>query len=161
MYYTIVCNNNIIIPCYLVYYGHGGKFSCSYNFSTYLGVSITLSPLGMVSVCPGGQVLLTCERMSGAILYWNVSVPHPMATFREIIVTSQGVLLASEFRIGFTEFNVTLITSDNPPISQLLINNVTTEINGSTIYCSEDGDENGAPAVAVNVINKSMTELTD
>ena len=105
----------------------------------------------MVSVCPGGQVLLTCERMSGIILYWNIFIPHPMATTREIIVTNQGVLLSSDFSIGFTEFNVTLITSESPLISQLLINNVTTEINGSTIYCSEDGDENNAPMTVINV----------
>ena len=82
----------------------------------------------MVSVCPGGQVLLTCERISGSFLYWNVCIPHPMATLtRERIVTSQGILLLPEFKIGFTEFNITH-TSSSPLISQLLINNVTTEI---------------------------------
>jgi hypothetical protein len=66
------------------------------------------------------------------------------------IVLSQGDLLSPEFRIGFTRFNITR-TSESPLISQLLINNVTTEINGSTIYCSEDGDENNAPLIAINV----------
>ena len=107
----------------------------------------------MVSVCPGGQVLLTCERMSGSFLYWDVSIPHPMAIMRERLVTNQGVLLSSVFYISFTEFNVTL-TFDSPLTSQLLINNVTTEINGSTIYCSEDGDENKASMIVVNVMLK-------
>ena len=120
-----------------------------------IGTSITLSSLGMVSVCPGGQVLLTCERISGSILYWTVSVPHPMATTRERIVTSRGVILSPEYRIGFTEFNITR-TSESPLISQLLINNMTIEINGSTIYCSEDGNENDAPMIAINVIYKGM-----
>ena len=102
----------------------------------------------MVSVCPGGQILLTCET-NGSVFHWIVSSPH-LDRPREIIVTSQGVLLAPEFRIRFTEFNITL-TSDSPLTSQLLISNVTTEINGSTIYCSEDGDENSAPMTAVNV----------
>ena len=93
----------------------------------------------MVSVCPGGQVLLTCERVSGSSLYWHVSVPHVSSvTTLERIVLSQGSLLAPEFRIGFTEFNITR-TSDNPLISQLLISNVTTKID---VYCSEDGSEN-------------------
>ena len=104
----------------------------------------------MVSVCPGGQVLLTCERMSGSVSYWNISIPHPMATALEVIVTSQGVLLSSGFKRNFTEFNITL-TSESPLTSQLLINNVTTEINGSTIYCSEDGNENNAPITVINV----------
>ena len=116
--------------------------------------SISLSPLGMVSVCPGGQVLLTCGRISGSILYWDFSVPHVAAIFQRIIL-SQGDLLSPEFRIGFTEFNITR-TSDSPLISQLLINNVTTEINGSTIYCSEDGDENNAPMTVINIKYKGI-----
>ena len=104
----------------------------------------------MVSVCPGGQVLLTCERMSGPVLYWDVSVPR-LSISRERIATSQGILFP-EFRIGFTEFNITHSTSDiNLLTSQLLINNVTTEINGSTIYCSEDGDEINAPMIAIDI----------
>ena len=120
---------------------------CIKQICIIIGTSITLSPLGMVSVCPGGQVQLTCERIFGSILYWDVSVPHPMAITRERFVLSQGSLLSPEFKIDFTEFNITR-TSDSPLISQLLINNVTTEINGSTIYCSEDGNENNAPMTA-------------
>jgi hypothetical protein len=78
-----------------------------------------------------------------------------MATTRQRIVPSQGALLLPEFKIGFTEFNVTR-TSESPLLSQLLINNVITEINGSTIYCSEDGDENNAPMIAINVKYKGM-----
>ena len=109
----------------------------------------------MISVCPGGQVLLTCERISGFILYWDISVPHLSSATTQRIVTSQGVLLSPEFRIGFTEFVITR-TSDNPLISQLLINNVTAGINGSTIYCSVDGNENNAPMSVINVKYKGM-----
>ena len=112
----------------------------------------------MVSVCPGGQVLLTCERISGFALYWDVSAWHLTGATTERIVPSRGVLLSPEFRIGFTEFNITR-TSESPLISQLLINNVTTEINGSTIYCSEDGNEINAPMIAINVIYKGMMIL--
>ena len=116
-------------------------FVLTINDLFVLGTSITLSPLGMVCVCPGGQVLLTCEKIPGSILYWDVSVPHlASTTTHERIVTSEGVLLSPEFKIGYTEFNITR-TSGSPLISQLLINNVTTEINGSTIYSSEDGNE--------------------
>ena len=113
-------------------------------------ISTTLSPLGMVTVCPEGQLLLTCERISGTILYWDVSVPHVPSATTQRIVSSLGSLLAPKFRIGVTEFNITR-TSDSPLISQLLINNVTTEINGSTIYCSEDGNENNALMTTINI----------
>jgi hypothetical protein len=120
------------------------------NHNFVVGIEITLSPLGMVTVCPGGQLMLTCERTSGLILYWDVFVPHMAGAPNQRIVLNQGDLLSPEFRIGFTEFNITR-TSESPLISQLLINNVTTEINGSTIYCSEDGDENNSPMIAINV----------
>ena len=107
-----------------------------------------------MSVCPGGQVLLTCERLNGSVLFWDVSVPHlaSATTNEQRIVASEGSILSPEFRIGFTEFNVTR-TSESPLISELLINNVTPEINGSTIYCSDDGNETNAP---MSVINNGM-----
>ena len=98
--------------------------------------------------------MLTCERISGSILYWNISTSHPMATNQERIVTSGGVLLP-EFKISFTEFNITL-TSPRPLISQLMINNVTTEINGSVIYCSEDHNETNALMIAIKVMYKGV-----
>ena len=109
----------------------------------------------MVSVCSGGQVLLTCERISGSFdfLFWTVSIPH-LAMSREVIVPRQGDISTTALQFNglhLTNFNVTR-TSDSPLTSQLLIKNVTTEINGSAIYCSENGNENGAPAVAVNVV---------
>ena len=107
----------------------------------------------MVSVCPGGQVLLTCERMSGSFLHWAVSVPR-LAMSRETIVARTGDISTTDLQFSglhLTEFHASR-TSGSPLTSQLLISNVTTEINGSTIYCSEDGNENGALAVTVNVM---------
>jgi hypothetical protein len=114
----------------------------------------------MVSVCPGEQVLLTCERVNGSVLFWDVSVPHMTSATTQRIVPSQGTILSPEFRIGFTEFNITR-TSESPLISELLIKNVTTEINGSTIYCSEDGNENNAPMIAINAIIFKGTVITE
>ena len=108
----------------------------------------------MVSVCPGGQVLLTCERISGSLLYWTVSTPH-LVISPERIVLSHGTIISPEFNIGFTEFNITR-TSQSPLISHLLITNVTTGINGSNIYCSEDGNETNAPMITIKVIYKSI-----
>ena len=121
-----------------------------------IGTSITvLSPLGMVSVCPGGQVLLTCERTSGSFLHWIVSVPH--LTTRESIVSRQGAFItALQFNgLHSTTFTITR-TSSNPLSSEMMVYNVITAINGSTIYCSEDSDENGAPMVTITVTNEGI-----
>ena len=121
------------------------------------GTSIALSPLRMVSVCPEGQVLLTCEIMSGSFMHWTVSVPH-LDIVRETIVPDQGSLSTTDLQFNglhSTTFTVTR-TSSNPLTSQMMINDVTTAINGSTIYCSEDGNENGAPMVTVNVTSEGI-----
>ena len=122
-----------------------------------IGTSITLSPLGTVSVCPGGQVLLTCKRTSGSFLYWTVSIPL-LAMTRESIVADQGVISTTDLQ--FNGFNSTMFditrTSGNPLTSQMLVSDVTTVINGSIIYCSETDDKNGAPMVTVDVINKGI-----
>ena len=124
-----------------------------------IGTSITLSPLGIISVCPGGQALLTCEIVSGSgFLYWTVSAPNLGTT--GTIVADQGDFSPNILFNGLhsTAFTVTR-TSTNPLTSQMMVNiNVTTntEINGSTIYCSEDGNENGAPMTTINVINKGI-----
>ena len=122
----------------------------------YAGTAITLSPSGTTSICPEGQVLLTCESISGFILYWTVSVPHLAgATTRQRIVPSQGGLVSPEFRIGFTEFSITR-TSESPLISQMLINNLTID---TTVYCSEDGDINDARVTAINIIGSIPSKL--
>ena len=122
-----------------------------------IGTSITLSPLGIVSVCPGGQVALTCERTSGSFLYWTVSVPR--LGNRTAAVADQGEITQLQFNgLHSTVFDISR-ASVNPLTSQMMINDVTTEINGSTIYCtSRDGIENGAPMVTINVTSKGNKE---
>ena len=128
------------------------------NLITIIGASITLSPLGIVSVCPGGRVALTCERTSGSFLYWTVSVPR-LGT-REVIVADQGNFSITQLQFNglhSTVFNISRASVD-PLTSQMMVNDVTSEINGSTIYCSRDGNENGAPMVTINVTSKGNKE---
>ena len=112
----------------------------------------------MVSLCPGGQALLTCKRMPpGSILYWTVSVPSLDVTL-DSLVADQGPVSTTDLQftgLHSTAFTITR-TSVNPLISQMMVNDVTTEMNGSTIYCSENGVENGAPMATVNITNKGI-----
>jgi hypothetical protein len=95
--------------------------------------------------------------MSGYFLYWTVTVPH-LAMTRESIVPRLGIVSAADLQFSGlhpTAFTITR-TSGNPFTSQMMVNNVTTAMNGSTIYCSEDGNENGAPMTTITVINKGI-----
>ena len=100
---------------------------------------------------------MTCERISGSFLYWTVSVPHLTMT-RESIVSSLGIVSTTALQFSglhLTAFTVTR-TSSSPLTSQIMVTDVTTAINGSTIYCSDDGDENesGVPMVTITVTNE-------
>ena len=77
---------------------------------------------------------------------------------REAILSSVGVVSATYLNFGTslsTAFNITR-TSGSPLTSQMMVNDVTTAINRSTIYCSTNGDENGAPMVTINVISEGI-----
>jgi hypothetical protein len=97
--------------------------------------------------------------MPGIFLYWTVSVPR-LAMTREAIIPSTGVVSTTLQFSGLdsSAFTVTR-TSGNPLTSQMLVNDVTTAINGSTIYCSEDGNENGVPMVTITVTSKGITRI--
>ena len=111
--------------------------------------------MGIVSACPGGQIVLTCERTSGSFIYWTVSVPH-LGT-RKPVVPNQGTFTTDLQLTGlhYATFTITRM-SINPLTSQMMVNNVTTVINGSTIYCAEDHNENGAPMVTITVTNEGI-----
>jgi hypothetical protein len=98
--------------------------------------------------------------MSGSFLYWTVSVPHLDMT-RQSIVTATGAISTTALQFNglhSTAFTITR-TSGNPLTSQMMVNGVTTAMNGSTIYCSEDRNENeiGASAITITVINQGIT----
>jgi hypothetical protein len=84
-----------------------------------------------------------------------VSIPR-LAMTRESIIASQGLFSTTTLQFSglhSTAFNITRI-SESPLISQMMVNDVTTAMNGSTIYCSENGNENGAPMVAIDITSK-------
>ena len=88
-------------------------------------------------------------------------VEYYYVTSHENIVPNQGTFHPVDIRLaGFHSATFTITrTSVNPLTSQMMVSNVTTEINGSTIYCSEDSNENGAPMVTINVINEGIKEI--
>jgi hypothetical protein len=86
----------------------------------------------------------------------TVHVPH-LAT-SEVIVSRWGDV--RQFSgLNFSAFTVTR-TSGSPLTSQMMVDDVTTAMNGSTVYCSEDGNENGAPMLTITVINKGIKIYT-
>ena len=100
---------------------------------------------------------MTCERINGSFLFWTVFVPS-LATTRDAAVANQGVISTTDLQFNglhASAFTITR-TSNNPLTSQMMVNDVTTVMNGSTIYCSNDSNKIGVPMVIIHVINKGI-----
>ena len=100
--------------------------------------------------------MVVCETNSSSFLYWTISVPD-YVTVPERIITNQGVMSLPAFTINSAEFHISRI-SESPLISRLVIDNVTTGINGSNIYCSEDGNKGDAPVVEINIMGSTISK---
>ena len=98
-----------------------------------------------------------CEGINGSFLFWTVTVPS-LATTRETVVANQGAISTTDLQFNglhASAFTITR-TSDSPLTSQMMVNDVTTAMNTSTIYCSESYNENGAPMITIDVTRKGI-----
>jgi hypothetical protein len=97
--------------------------------------------------------------MSGSFLFWTASVPR-LAMTHDTVVASHGAISTTDLQFsGLHSSAFTVIrTSGSPLTSQMMVNDVTTAMNGSTIYCSEDDNENenGVPMVTITVTSKGI-----
>ena len=73
--------------------------------------------MGVVSVCPGGQILLTYEKTSGSFLHWNVSVPH--MTTPETVVAIQGPFHPRDIHVQLNEFHSVTFTITRTSVNPL------------------------------------------
>ena len=91
-----------------------------------------------VSVCPSGQLNLTCNTTE-QMLTWSITVPDRPGTERRLILAGGGADSALPLTIGQTTFQF-LRTLVSPLISIMVIDNVNTVLNGTRVDClKEDG----------------------
>ena len=90
-----------------------------------------------VSVCSGGQLNLTCIATPGeALLQWSLMVPDRLGSETWFISSSGSAeSTVSIFIVGQTVFRFLRI-SISPLISVIVINNVTSQLNGTIVNCS-------------------------
>lgn len=99
-----------------------------------------LSPVRESFVCVGDQLEVTCTTDSeNSLLEWSFTVPLTtmiMVPFRAINANSPSdqtsVINSTNFRITFSRIS---LADELPLISRLLINPVTTALNGTVVNC--------------------------
>ena len=90
-------------------------------------------------MCPGGQLNLTCNTMSDqTALLWNMTFPHRPGYEQRLILAGDIADSASPFTVGQTVFQF-LRTSISPLMSLMVIDNVSSILNGTRVDCSYGG----------------------
>ena len=90
-------------------------------------------------MCPGGQLNLTCNTMSDqTALLWNMTFPHHPGYEQRLILAGGIADSASPFIVGQTVFQF-LRTSVSPLMSLMVIDNVSSILNGTRVDCSYGG----------------------
>ena len=110
-----------------------------YNVLRYTLGSFFASPLITEFACVGEQTTLTCHSLNSTHLKWEVSNPHTTVTGigTEIISSTQVLdhLPPIVSNLGVFQF---VRTSNSSPLSSVLhINNITVQLNGTTLKCSD------------------------
>ena len=90
------------------------------------------------SVCSGDQLTLTCHTMPNVtLLRWTLTIPdRPAPDIRFLSVGSTASMMPLIVRQTVFQF---LRTSVSPLISTMVINNVSTSLNGTRVECSYGG----------------------
>ena len=109
----------------------------------------------LASVCPGEQLNLTCQATTGVtLIQWDLNFPS--ASDPEIRFISSGGSAessASTYTLGQTVFHFSR-TSTSPLASLIIVDNVTTSVNGTRLECTYNGSV--MLATNINVIGNGM-----
>jgi hypothetical protein len=113
-----------------------------------------------MSVCPGGQLMLSCSTPNGSYTQWNVwsSVFSPLSSGNESKLFTKGgseTVNDTPVVINQTVFHFSKI-SDSPLISVLSVVNVTSDINQTRIDCFYTG---GMSRTIIDVIANNDGEI--
>ena len=116
--------------------------------------TVQLSPSGRVSVCPEGQITFVCTTNS-TVHEWNIFVPSHNYN-RSKLVTIHSPFMNESFPLGMIDLvayvTKTSISDSLPLISTLSLINVTTDLNGTVVQCTERQRVITAPAGIIHVI---------
>ena len=104
-------------------------------------IILSASSSGVVSVCPEKQLSLVCTMNHSRVLKWNISLPEgknislrgiPFAGFNQSLINLTLNDTADTVAFHFTR---TSEAETLPLIAELLIDRVSTNLNGSNVLC--------------------------
>ena len=131
---------------------------------------LTLSPRGVMWVCPGAQLDVTCST-DRRFLTWTVTIPSSASDSGEAVTRSR--LLSStnhDETIGplvveqeMKTFNISITSRVDPFSSVLSYTNATADLNSTVINCSDKGnstEESNSSMVIVHITPADLGRFT-
>ena len=89
-------------------------------------------------MCPGDQLNLTClaaPNCNGMLPQWSIIIPGRSAPKLRFISSNGNTVSVTPLNVGQTMFQF-LRTSTLPLISLMVIDNVSSDVNGTRVECS-------------------------
>ena len=121
--------------------------------------------LKTVPVCSGGQINLTCQATPNeTLLQWSLSLPdrsHPEIRYISSRGNAQSVTPLTVGRTVFQFFRTS--TSPLDLTSEIVISNVSVELNGTRVACSSGGSLMSVTFISViknGMVNQMYQNLT-
>ena len=132
---------------------------------------LTLSPRGVMWICPGAQLGVTCST-DRKFLNWTVTIPPSASDSGEAVnrsrllssaqnvnvttaVTQTGGLLMVEMKA----FNISITSTGDPFSSVLSYTNATADLNGTVINCSDKGDSKDQSNSSMVIVHITTADL--
>ena len=119
---------------------------------------LMLSPSGEISVCPGSQPSFRCST-NLSLLEWNVTLLQSGMTHSRTLFVVSTSYFNSPLVVNGHSFRVMRdsVSASLPIISTLTVLNATVDLNGTNIYCTEEGS---SPAGVSNTLVASINIIT-
>ena len=123
-------------------------------------MALSASSSGVVSVCPGKQLCLVCTANHSDFLKWTIFLPEGNITqsLRSIPYEGPGFIRPLNLTLNDTAdtvaFHFTRTSEKDilPLIAELLIDRVSTNLNGTNILCSPSNDSEPQITFPIHVL---------
>ena len=99
-------------------------------------------------MCPGDQLNLTCHTTPNeTLLQWSIDIPDRPVPEQKFFSSGSNTVSVAPLTIGQTVFQF-MRTSTSPLTSLMVIDNVSSDVNGTRVECSS-----GGRVVSTDIIN--------
>ena len=134
------------------------------NINIFEESRLTLSPHGVMWVCPGAQLDVTCST-DRSFLTWSVTIPPSASDSGEAVTRSRLYSSSTKANailplvVEMKTFNISIMSRVDPFSSVLSYTNATADLNGTVINCSYLGYSPAESESSVVIVHITTADL--